>query len=239
MLRAVLLALALCLIGCAPGADPEPPAPQPDPTIPSSARSEDARQPAPTASAEARPAAVEQLTDRLAADLATDPPGWPSRSDYELVVLPFYDDNPDSVDDVLAGFDHYAAVHVAAECLAGREPAPAGFREMVGRTFSAGRDRIHRIAAEAETAIAAILAHDPQSAPPPCLRPYVTPATAIEAISALRLARPILSANRPDMLPWQIDAQTREIALSWFGRPDTLYQWACSHDHTCKLPTSP
>ena len=114
MRRTALLALALWLAGCAPGTDPE------SPTLP----------PAPDA--------VEQLTSRLAADLAADPPGWPSRNDYELVVLPFYDDRPEALDDALAGFDHYAAVYVAAECLAGREPTPAGFREMVGRTFSAG-----------------------------------------------------------------------------------------------------
>ena len=239
MRRAVLLAFAVCLIGCAPGADPELPAPQPTLTAPSSSQSEDARQPTPTVSSEARPGAVEQLTDRLAADLATDPPGWPSRSDYELVVLPFYDDSPDSIDDALADFEHYAAVYVAAECLAGREATPAGFREMVGRTFSTGRDRIPRIAAEAETVIAAILAHDPQDAPPPCLRPYVTPSSAVEAISALRLARPVLAANRPDLLPWEIDAKVREIALAWFGGPETLYRWACSHDHTCTLLTPP
>ncbi len=219
MRRAFLLALALCAAACAPGADPGPAAPQSTPTSPS----------------EARPDAVRQLTDRLAADLATDPPGWPSRSDYELVVLPFYDDRPEYLDDALTGFGHYAAVYVAAECLAGRESTPAGFREMVGRTFSAGRDRIPRIAAEAEAVIAAILAHDPKHAPPPCLRTYVTPSTAVEAIAALRLARPIIAANLPDLLPWQIDARAREIALSWFGRPESLYQWACSHDHTCKL----
>ena len=215
MRRAALLALALWLAGCAPGTDPG------SPTLP------------------AAPDAVEQLTSRLAADVGADPPGWPSRSDYELVVLPFYDDTPESLDDALAGFDHYAAVYVASECLAGREPTPAGFREMVGRTFSAGSDRIPRIASEAETVIAAILAHDPQHAPTPCLRPYVTPATAVEAIAALRLTRPIIAANRPDLLPWQIDARAREIALTWFGRPVPLYQWACSHDHTCKLLDPP
>ena len=229
MRRALLLALALCLAACATGAEPEPPAPEPAPTAPS----------------EARPDAVKQLTDRLAADLATDPPGWPSRSDYELVVLPFYDDRPGYLDDALAGFDHYAAVYVAAECLAGSEPTPAGFREMVGRTFTcvssaqSGSDRIPRIAAEAESVIAAILAHDPQHTPQPCLRPYVTPATAVEAISAMRLVRPIIAANLPDLLPWQIDAQVREIALTWFGRPETLYQWVCSHDHTCRLLDPP
>ena len=220
MYRALLLAFALWLIGCAAGTDPKPPAPQPTLTAPSSSQSEDAR----------------QLTQRLAADLASEPPGWPSRSDYELVVLPFYDDSPDSIDDALADFEHYAAVYVAAECLAGREPTPAGFREMVGRTFSTGRDRIPRIAAE--TVIAAILAHS-QDPPPPCLRPYVTPASAVEAISAVRLARPILAANRPDLLPWQIDSKVREIALAWFGRPEPLYHWACSHDHTCTLLTPP
>ena len=193
-------------------------------------------QPTPTAVPDSRQDAVEHLTDRLAANLAADPPGWPSRSDYELVVLPFYDDSPDSIDDALADFEHYAAVYVAAECLAGREPTPAGFREMVGRTFSTGRDRIPRIAAE--TVIAAILAHS-QDPPPPCLRPYVTPASAVEAISAVRLARPILAANRPDLLPWQIDSKVREIALAWFGRPEPLYHWACSHDHTCTLLTPP
>ena len=223
MRRAVLLALALCLAGCAPGADPEPPISEPTPTAPS----------------EAKPDAVEQITDRLVADLAADPPGWPSRSDYELVILPFYDDSPEALDDALAGFDHYAAVYVAAKCLAGREPTPAGFREMVGRTFSAGRDRIPRIAAGAEAVIAAILAHDPQDTPPPCLRPYVAPATAVEAVSALRLTRPIIAANRPDLLPWQIDARAREIALAWFGRPQSLYQWACTHDHTCNLLDAP
>ena len=239
MRRAVLLALALWLVGCAPGTAPEPPAPQPTPAAPSSPQSEDARQPTPTVTAEARPDSVEQLTNRLAANLATDPPGWPSRSDYELVILPFYDDSPDSIDDALADFDHYAAVYVAAECLAGRETTAAGFRDMVGRTFSAGRDRIPRIAAEAEAVIAAILGHDPQDAPPPCLRPYVAPATAVEAIWSLRLARPVLAANRSDLLPWEIDARIREIALSWFGRPDALYHWACSHDHTCKLLDPP
>ena len=238
MRRALLLAFAVCLIGCAPGADPELPAPQPTLTAPSSSQSEDARQPTPTVSSEARPGAVEQLTDRLAADLATDPPGWPSRSDYELVVLPFYDDSPDSIDDALADFEHYAAVYVAAECLAGRETTPAGFRNFVGKTFSDGRDRIPRIAAESETVIAAILAHS-QDPPPTCLRPYVTPSSAVEAISALRLARPVLAANRPDLLPWEIDARLREIALAWFGRPETLYQWACSHDHICNLITPP
>ena len=219
MQRALLLTLALCLVGCASGPDPAPPTP--------------------TASSESRPDAVEQLTDRLAADLGTVPPGWPSRSDYELVVLPFYDDRPEYLDDALADFGHYAAVYVAAECLAGRESTPAGFREMVGRTFSAGRDRIPRIAAEGETVIAAILGHDPQDDPPPCLRPYVIPDTAVEAISALHLVRPIISANLPDLLPWQIDAMTREIALAWFGRPEPLYQWACSHDHTCNLLDPP
>ena len=223
MRRAVLLAFALWLVGCAAGTDPEPPASQQTPTPPSAPR----------------PDAVEQLTDRLAADLKADPPGWPSRSDYELVVLPFYDDSPDSVDDALADFDHYAAVYVAAECLAGRETTPAGFRDFVGKTFSAGRDRIPRIAAEAQAEIAGILAHEPQDAPPPCLRPYITPSSAVEAISALRLARPVLAANRPDLLPWEIDARVREIALSWFGRPETLYDWACSHVHTCKLLTPP
>ena len=53
--------------------------------------------------------------------------------------------------------------------------------------------------------------------------PTSTPASAVEAISALRLASPVLAANRPDLLPWQIDAQLRDIALSWFGRTDTLY----------------
>ena len=223
MRRALLLALALCTAACSTGADPEPPAPQPVPTAPS----------------KATPDAVEQLSERLAADLAANPPGWPSRSDYELVILPFYEDSPGSLDDALAGFEHYAVVYMAAECLAGREPTSAGFREMVGRTFSAGRDRIPRIAAEAKSVIADILDHDPQDTPPPCLRPFLTPATAVEAISALRLTRPVLAANRPDLLPWQIDAMTREIALSWFGRPDTLHQWACSHDHTCKLLTPP
>ena len=94
MRRAVLLALALWLVGCAPGTAPEPPAPQPTPATPSSPQSEDARQPAPTVTAEARPDSVEQLTDRLVAGLAADLPGWPSRNDYELVVLPFYDDRP-------------------------------------------------------------------------------------------------------------------------------------------------
>ena len=201
-------------------------------------RPEATLQPTPTAVPDSRQDAVEHLTDRLAADLAADPPGWPSRSDYELVVLPFYDDSPDSIDDALADFEHYAAVYVAAECLAGREPTPAGFREMVGRTFSTGRDRIPRIAAETETVIAAILAHS-QDPPPTCLRPYVTPSSAVEAISALRLARPVLAANRPDLLPWEIDARLREIALAWFGRPETLYQWACSHDHICNLITPP
>ena len=220
MHRALLLAFALWLVGCASGTDPEPPAPQQTRT-PTSAP---------------RPDAVGPLTDRLVAKLESDPSGWPSRSDYELVVLPFYDDSPDSIDDALADFEHYAAVYVAAECLAGREPTPAGFREMVGRTFSTGRDRIPRIAAE--TVIAAILAHS-QDPPPPCLRPYVTPASAVEAISAVRLARPILAANRPDLLPWQIDSKVREIALAWFGRPEPLYHWACSHDHTCTLLTPP
>ena len=222
MRRAVLLAFALWLIGCAPGTDPESPAPQQ----------------APTASSEGRPDAVQELTDRLAADMKAAPPDWPSRSDYELVVLPFYDDSPDSIDDALADFDHYAAVYVAAECLAGREPTPAGFRDFLGRTFSAGRDRIPRIAAESETVIAAILAHS-QDPPPTCLRPYVTPSSAVEAISALRLARPVLAANRPDLLPWEIDAKVREIALAWFGRPEILYNWACSHHHTCTLLTPP
>ena len=71
------------------------------------------------------------------------------------------------------------------------------------------------------------------------LRPYITPSSAVEAISALRLARPVLAANRPDLLPWEIDARVRERALSWFGRPETLYDWACSHVHTCKLLTPP
>ena len=221
MRRAVLLALALWLVGCVVATDPEP----------------RARQPSTTALSDSRPDTVKELTDRLAADLASDPSGWPSRSDYELVVLPLYDDRPDSIDEALADFEHYAAVYVAAECLAGRETTPAGFRELVGRTFSAGRDRIPRIAAEAETAIAGILAHAPQDAPPPCLRPYVTPASAVEAITALRLARPVLAANRPDLLPWQIDAKVREIALAWFGRPESLYDWTCSHPHTCKLLT--
>ena len=159
MRRAVLLALALWLVGCVVATDPEP----------------RARQPSTTALSDSRPDTVKELTDRLAADLASDPSGWPSRSDYELVVLPLYDDRPDSIDEALADFEHYAAVYVAAECLAGRETTPAGFRELVGRTFSAGRDRIPRIAAEAETAIAGILAHAPQVASPPCLRPYVTP----------------------------------------------------------------
>ena len=222
MQRAVLLALALWLVGCASGTDPEPPAPQQTRT-PTSAP---------------RPDAVGPLTDRLVAKLESDPPGWPSRSDYELVVLPFYDDSPDSVDDALAGFEHYAAVYLAAECLAGREATPAGFRDFVGRTFSGGRDRIPRIAAESETVIAAILAHS-QDPPPTCLRPYVTPSSAVEAISALRLARPVLAANRPDLLPWEIDAKVREIALAWFGRPEILYNWACSHHHTCTLLTPP
>ena len=154
-------------------------------------------------------------------------------------ILPFYDDSPESLDDALADFAHYAVVYVAAECLAGRDPSPTGFREMVSRTFTAGRDRIPRIAAEAQTVIAAVLARDPWHAPPPCLRPYVTPTTAVEAISALRLTRPIIAVNRPDLQPWQIDAITREIALAWFGRPEALHQWACSHDHTCTLPTPP
>ena len=213
MRRAGLLASAILVIGCAADTDPEP-------------------------ASGSRPNPVEQLTDRLSADLAADPPGWPSRSDYELAVLPLFDDNPDGVDDALADFEHFAAVYVAAECLAGRDPAPAGFREMVGRTFTPGRDRIPRIAAEAEALIGDILARDTQEAPPPCLRPYITPSSAIEAISALRLARPVLAANRPDLLPWQIDAQVREIALAWFGHPEPLYVWACSHTHTCKL-TSP
>ena len=243
MHRALLLAFALWLIGCAAGTDPEPPAPHPSPTAPSKSRAaaaalpEATSQPTPPTSSDSRPDAVEELTVRLVAELASEPPGWPSRSDYELVILPFYDDSPNSVDDALAGFEHYAAVYVAAECLAGQETTPAGFRDFVGRTFSPGRDRIPKIAAEAETAIAAILAHDSLDAPPPCLRPYVTPATAVEAISALRLARPILAANRPDLLPWQIDAKAREIALAWFRRPDTLYNWACSH--TCTLLTPP
>ena len=38
-----------------------------------------------------------------------------TRSDYELVVLPFYDDSPDFVGDALADFDHCAAVYVATE----------------------------------------------------------------------------------------------------------------------------
>ena len=223
MYRALLLAFALWLIGCAPGTDPESPAPQQ----------------APTASSEGRPDAVQELTDRLAADMKAAPPDWPSRSDYELVVLPFYEDSPDSIDDALADFDHYAAVYVAAECLAGREATPAGFRDFLGRTFSVGRDRIPRIAAEAETVIAAILTHDPQDTPPPCLRPYITPASAVEAISTLQLARPILAANRPDLLPWEIDSKVREIALAWFGRPEPLYDWTCSHDHTCTLLTPP
>ena len=223
MYRAVLLAFALWLIGCASGTDPEPPAPLPTPTSHPDSRSD----------------TVQELTDRLAADLASDPPGWPSRSDYELVVLPFYYDRPDSVDDALADFGHYAAVYVAAECLAGRETTPAGFRDLVGKTFSAGRDRIPRIAAKAEAVIARILAHEPQDAPPPCLRPYITPSTAVEAISALRLARPVLAANRPDLLPWEIDAKVREIALSWFDRPESLYDWACAHEHACKLFTPP
>ncbi len=219
MPRAVLLAFALWLIGCAgtatEPATPQPATPQPAPAGPSNA--------------------VEQLTDRLVGALAADPPGWPSRSDFELVVLPFYDDRPDFMDDALADFDHFAAVYLAAECLAGRETTPAGFREMVGSTFTPASDRIPRIAAEAQPLIADILAHEPQDAPPPCLRPYVTPTSAVEAISSLRLARPILAANRPDLLPWQIDAQLREIALSWFSRPEPLYQWACSHPQTCKL----
>ena len=223
MWRAVLLAFALWLIGCAAGTDPDPPAPHPSPTPPSAPR----------------PDAVQELTDRLASDMKAVPPDWPSRSDYELVVLPFYEDSPDSIDDALADFDHFAAVHVATECLARRETTPAGFRNIVGKTFSDGRDRIPRIAAEAETVIAAILAHDPQDAPPPCLRPYITPATAVEAVAALQLARPVLAANRPDLLPWEIDAKVREIALAWFGRPEILYHWACSHDHTCTLLTPP
>ena len=246
MRRAALLALALWLAGCASGNGPdlELPGPNPSPTAPSKSRAGAAdlpatSQPTPSASSYSRPDAVEQLTDRLAANLATVPPGWPSRSDYELVILPFYDDSPESLDDALADFEHYAAVHVAAECLAGREPTPVGFRDFVGRTFAAGRDRIPRIAAEAETAIAAILAHDSEDTPPPCLRPYVTPATAVEAVAALQLARPVLAANRPDLLPWEIDAEAREIALSWFGRPETLYHWACSHDHACTLLTPP
>ena len=123
MRRAALLALALWLAGCAPGADTELPAPQPTLNAPSKSRAgaaalpEATSQPTPPTSSESRPGAVEELTDRLAAELGSDPPGWPSRSDYELVVLPFYDDSPDAVDDALADFDHYAAVHVAAECL--------------------------------------------------------------------------------------------------------------------------
>ena len=131
MHRALLLAFALWLVGCASGTDPESPAPQQ----------------APTASSEGRPDAVQELTDRLASDMKAAPPDWPSRSDYELVVLPFYEDSPDSIDDALADFDHYAAVYVAAECLAGREPTPAGFRDFLGRTFSTGRNRIPGIAA--------------------------------------------------------------------------------------------
>ena len=55
----------------------------------------------------------------------------------------------------------------------------------------------------------------------------------------LQLARPILAANRPDLLPWEIDSKVREIALAWFGRLEPLYHWACSHDHTCKLLDPP
>ena len=223
MRRAVLLTFAVWLFGCAAGTDPEPPTPQPPPAAPSTPRYD----------------TVEQLTDQLIGDMMADPPGWPSRSDYELVVLPFYHDSPDSIDDALADFDHYAAVYVAAECLAGRETTPARFRDLVGKTFSADRDRIPRIAAEAEAVIAGILAHTPQDATPPCLRPYTTPNSAVEAISALRLARPLLAANRPDLLPWEIDAEVRELALAWFGRPESLYDWVCSHDHTCKLLNPP
>ena len=222
MRRAVLLAFALWLIGCASGTNPEPPTPLPTPTT----------------HPDSRPDTIEELTGRLVAGMTDDPPGWPSRSDYELVVLPFYHDRPDSVDDALADFDYYAAVYVAAECLAGREATPAGFRDLVGKTFSAGRDRIPRIAAEAEAVIAGILAQASQDAPP-CLCPYTTPSSAVESISALRLARPVLAANRPDLLPWQIDAEVRELALAWFGRPESLYDWVCSHDHTCKLLNPP
>ena len=88
--------------------------------------------------------------------------------------------------------------------------------------------------------IAAILAHDPQDAPPPCLRPYITPSSLPSKPSPpCSLARPVLAANRPDLLPWEIDAKVREIALAWFGRPEILYHWACSHDHTCTLLTPP
>ena len=90
MYRALLLAFALWLIGCAAGTDPGPPSPQPTPTPPSKSMAG-------------------------AAALAADPPGWPTRSDYELVVLPFYDDSPDFVGDALADFDHCAAVYVATE----------------------------------------------------------------------------------------------------------------------------
>ena len=220
MRRAVLLTFAVWLFGCAGDAGPEQPAPPTTPT------------------ADSRPASVEQLTDQLIGDMMADPPGWPSRSDYELVVLPFYHDSPDSIDDALADFDHYAAVYVAAECLAGRETTPARFRDLVGKTFSADRDRIPRIAAEAEAVIAGILAHEPQDAPP-CLPPYITPSTAVEAISALRLARPVLAANRPPLLPWEIDAKVREIALSWFGRPESLFEWVCAHEHACNLLNPP
>ena len=175
MYRALLHAFALLLIGCAAGTDPEPPAPQPTPTAPSksvagaAALPEATSQPTPPASSDSRPDAVEELTDRLSADLAADPPGWPSRSDYELVVLPFYDDRPGFLDDALAGFDHYAAVHVAAECLAGREPTPAGFRDLVGRTFSTGRDRIPTDRSRSPGGHSSHPRHDAKDTPP-CLR---------------------------------------------------------------------
>ena len=108
--------------------------------------------------APSRDDAIEQLTDRLIRGMMAEPPGWPSKSDYELVVLPFYHDRPDFVDEALADFDHYASVYTASECLAGQETTPSGFRQFVAETFAPGRDRLAKVASAAEDVIAGILA---------------------------------------------------------------------------------
>ncbi len=218
-MRAAAVILTIWLAGCA-GA-PAPPTPTP------------ARTDAQTAVAPGGDA-IEELTERLISGMAAEPPGWPSRSDYELVALPFYHDRPDFVDEALAEFGHYAAVYTASECLAGRETTPSGFRELVGETFSADRDRHTKIAAAAEVVVADILDRAADDAPP-CLRYYTSPGTAVDAIGAIRLARPVVTVNRPGLPPWEVDAELRMIALSWFGRGEPFFEWVCAHEDVCKV----
>lgn len=157
-------------------------------------------------------AMVKESLATLLAEMPT-PQYWPTYADFAAVALP----NPGGMspivrDLVKARYWKNASVHIANECVAGRESTAEGFRSFVRRATPS-------IEVRAEVVIGQMLGQLRENSDGTCVESYMYPKTPTQLILATDLAA--VAIHIPVVLQRGLHTTMEDHAFRWFGSTES------------------